>query len=62
MAIPLSREIPGEIVEQPMARMAKLSPTERIGGFKEVDSGFDTDTVKAECARCLRCDVKVEEG
>jgi NADH-quinone oxidoreductase subunit F len=61
-AIPLSQKIPGEIVEQPMTRTAKLSPTERIGGFKEVDSGFDTDTVKAECARCLRCDVSVEEG
>jgi NADH-quinone oxidoreductase subunit F len=61
-AVPLSQEIPGEIVEQPMTRTPKLSPTERIGGFKEVDSGFDTDKVKAECARCLRCDLTVEEG
>ncbi|UCH06555.1 MAG: pyridine nucleotide-disulfide oxidoreductase, partial [Deltaproteobacteria bacterium] len=60
--IPLSQNIPGEIVEQPMARTPKLSATERIGGFKEVDSGFDTDKVKAECARCLRCDLTVEEG
>jgi NADPH-dependent glutamate synthase beta subunit-like oxidoreductase len=61
-AIPLSQSIPGEIVEQPMTSTPKLSPTERIGGFKEIDSGFDMDTVKSECARCLRCDVSVEEG
>jgi NADH-quinone oxidoreductase subunit F len=62
LAIPLNQNIPGEIVQQPMARTLKLSPAERIGGFKEVDSGFDIDAVRAECARCLRCDVKVEEG
>ena len=60
--IPLSQNIPGEIVQQPMAHTPKLSPGERIGSFREVDSGFDTGTVRAECARCLRCDVTVEEG
>jgi NADH-quinone oxidoreductase subunit F len=61
-SIPLSQDIPREIVEQPMAHTPKLSLTERIGGFREVDPGFDTDTVRAECARCLRCDVTVEGG
>jgi NADH-quinone oxidoreductase subunit F len=60
--IPLNQNIPGEIVQQPMARTPKLSSAERIKGFREIDSGFDTDTVRAECARCLRCDVTVEEA
>ena len=60
--ISLTQHIPGEIVTQPMARTPKRSPAERITDFGEVDCGFDTDTVRAECGRCLRCDVTVEEG
>ena len=34
---------------------------ERIKDFTaEVELGFDEKTAKKECARCLRCDVKLD--
>jgi NADH-quinone oxidoreductase subunit F len=58
--IPLTMRIPEEIVEQEMARAPKIAPAQRIRDFKEVEEGFDMETVKRECERCLRCDVKIE--
>jgi NADH-quinone oxidoreductase subunit F len=58
--IALTMRGPEEIVEQEMARAPKITPTQRIRDFREVEEGFDIETVKRECERCLRCDVKVE--
>jgi hypothetical protein len=52
--------VPGEIREQEMERAPKIAPPGRIRDFREVEQGFDVETVKRECARCLRCDVKLE--
>ena len=53
--------VPEEIIEQAMAETPKLDPKERIKDFTaEVELGFDEETAKRECARCLRCDVKLE--
>jgi len=61
--IPLTMKVPGEeIVKQEMAKTPKVSPTERITDFREVELNFDTETIKKECRRCLRCDVKAEEA
>jgi hypothetical protein len=41
-----------------MAEIPKLDPKERIKDFTaEVELGFDEETAKKECGRCLRCDV-----
>jgi len=53
-------KVPEEIVKQDMARVSKVSPRERIKDLREVEIGFDTETVKEECRRCLRCDVTIE--
>jgi NADH-quinone oxidoreductase subunit F len=58
--IVLTMKVPEEIVEQEMARAPKIAPKERIWDFREVEEGFDFETVKRECERCLRCDVKIE--
>ena len=58
--IPLTMKVPGEIVTQKMARTPTVSSKERIKDFREVELGFDTKTIKKECRRCLRCDVRVE--
>ena len=55
----LTMRVPEEIVKQEMERVPKISPQERIKGFREVEMGFDLEAVKRECSRCLRCDVKV---
>jgi len=55
-------KVPGEIVTQKMARTPTVSSKERIKDFREVELGFDTKTIKKECRRCLRCDVRVEGG
>jgi len=57
--ISLTMRVPEEIVKQEMERVPKVSPQERIRDFREVEMGFDLETVKRECGRCLRCDVKV---
>jgi NADH-quinone oxidoreductase subunit F len=56
----VSMKVPGEIVKQDMARSPKVSPRERIKDFREVELGFDSETIKKECRRCLRCDVRVD--
>ena len=53
-------KVPGEIVKQDMAKAPKASPHERIKDFREVELGFDSETIKKECGRCLRCDVRVD--
>jgi NADH-quinone oxidoreductase subunit F len=58
--IPITMRIPAEIIEQKMERVPKIAPQDRIRDFREVEQGFDINTVKRECARCLRCDVKLE--
>jgi NADH-quinone oxidoreductase subunit F len=58
--IPLTMKVPGEIVAQKMARTLTVAPTERIKDFREVELGFDTEAIKEECRRCLRCDVRIE--
>jgi NADH-quinone oxidoreductase subunit F len=56
----ITMRVPEKIVKQEMQRVPKISPQERIKSFKEVEIGFDLETVKRDCDRCLRCDVKVE--
>ncbi|MGD8986458.1 MAG: hypothetical protein PVI53_20705, partial [Desulfobacteraceae bacterium] len=59
--INVTMTVPEEVIEQAMAEMPKLDPKERIKDFAaEVEIGFDEETAKKECARCLRCDVKEE--
>jgi NADH-quinone oxidoreductase subunit F len=59
--INVTMKVPEEVTEQAMAEMPKLDPKERIQEFAaEVETGFDEETAKKECARCLRCDVKLD--
>ncbi len=58
--ISITMKVPEETIKQPMAEMPKLSPEERIKNFMEVELGFDEETAKNECSRCLRCDVMEE--
>jgi NADH-quinone oxidoreductase subunit F len=59
--INVTMTVPEEVIEQPMAEMPKLDPKERIEDFSaEVEIGFDEETARKECARCLRCDVKLD--
>ena len=56
--IQVTMTLPKEIIETPMAEIPKLDPQERIKDFAaEVELGFDEETAKKECGRCLRCDV-----
>jgi NADH-quinone oxidoreductase subunit F len=56
--IKVTMTLPKEVIEQPMAEIPKLDPEERIKDFTaEVELGFDEETAKKECGRCLRCDV-----
>jgi Asp-tRNA(Asn)/Glu-tRNA(Gln) amidotransferase B subunit len=57
--IEVTLEVPEEVVKQARAEMPKLSPEQRIKSFQEVELGFDEETARKECARCLRCDVKI---
>jgi hypothetical protein len=47
------------VVKQLRAEMPKVAPDESIRSFKEVELGFDEETARKECSRCLRCDVKL---
>jgi NADH-quinone oxidoreductase subunit F len=59
--INVTMTVPEEVIEQAMAEMPKLDPKERMKDFAaEVEIGFDEETAKKECARCLRCDVKLD--
>jgi len=55
-------EVDEEIVEQPRAKMEELAPADRCSGFDEVELGFDRDAAMNEARRCIRCDVKIEQG
>ena len=56
--IQVTMTLPKEIIETPMAKIPKLDPKARINDFTaEVELGFDEETAKKECGRCLRCDV-----
>jgi NADH-quinone oxidoreductase subunit F len=56
--IQVTMTLPKEVIEQPMAEIPKLDPKERIKDFTaEVELGFDEETARKECGRCLRCDV-----
>ncbi|MBW1738137.1 MAG: NADH-quinone oxidoreductase subunit NuoF [Deltaproteobacteria bacterium] len=56
----ITMRAPGDIIKQDMASAPKISAEERIKDFREVEHGFDIKSVKGECARCLRCDVKID--
>jgi NADH-quinone oxidoreductase subunit F len=58
--INVTMKVPEEVIKQAAAEMPKLVPEERIKNFMEVELGFDEETAKKECARCLRCDVELE--
>jgi len=56
--IQVTMTLPKEVIETPMAEIPKLDPEERIKDITaEVELGFDEETAKKECGRCLRCDV-----
>jgi NADPH-dependent glutamate synthase beta subunit-like oxidoreductase len=57
--ITVTMMVPEQVVKQARAEMPKLSPEERVKHFKEVELGLDEETARKECARCLRCDVKL---
>jgi NADH-quinone oxidoreductase subunit F len=57
--IEVTMKVPEEVVKQARAEMPKLPPEQRIKNFQEVELGFDEETAKKECTRCLRCDVKL---
>ena len=56
----VTMKVPEEIVWQEMERVPKISPSERIKDWREVERGFDIEAVRKECGRCLRCDVRIE--
>jgi NADH-quinone oxidoreductase subunit F len=58
--INVSMNVPEEVIKQAGAKMPKLPPEDRVKGFREVELGFDEETARNECVRCLRCDVKLE--
>jgi NADH-quinone oxidoreductase subunit F len=56
--IQVTMTLPKEVIAQPMAEIPKLEAQERIKDFTaEVELGFDEETARKECGRCLRCDV-----
>ncbi|MGD2125335.1 MAG: NADH-quinone oxidoreductase subunit NuoF [Desulfobacteraceae bacterium] len=57
--IDVTMKVPEEPIKQPRAEMPKVAPEERIKNFHEVELGFDEETARKECERCLRCDVKL---
>ncbi len=64
---PLSKRIfvPAELNQipenQPQTPMPQLSASHRCDGFFEVELGYGPKQAKAECFRCLRCDIRIEE-
>jgi NADH-quinone oxidoreductase subunit F len=58
--IAITMKVPEDVIKLPKAKMPKVSPEERIKDFSEVELGFDEETARKECERCLRCDVKLE--
>lgn len=58
--INVTMKVPEEVIKQARAEMPKLPAETRTKDFAEVELGFDEETAKRECSRCLRCDVKLE--
>lgn len=59
--INVTMAVPEKVTVQAMEQMPKLAPEERIRNFAaEVELGFAEETARKECARCLRCDVKLD--
>ncbi len=58
--IDVTMKVPEETIKQARALMPKLGADERVKDFREVELGFDEETAKKECGRCLRCDVKLD--
>jgi len=59
-SIYISMRPPGETVGQEMERPQKKLSAERIKDFSEVEFALSHESVKKECGRCLRCDIKVD--
>lgn len=63
--IPKKLHVPADLDQipenQPRTPMPQLSPATRCDGFYEVEIGYEPEQAKAECRRCLRCDIRVEE-
>jgi NADH-quinone oxidoreductase subunit F len=57
--IDITMKVPEQVVRQERAEMPKLTAEERLACFQEVELGYDEETARRECARCLRCDVKL---
>jgi len=55
----VTQAVPEEIIKQPRARMPMVDPKERVKNFVEIELGYDEETARKECSRCLRCDVKL---
>jgi hypothetical protein len=53
-------KVPEQVVRQQRAGMPKMPPEQRIRNSQEVELGYDEETARKECSRCLRCDVKFE--
>jgi NADH-quinone oxidoreductase subunit F len=51
-----------ELSDQRPPSMPCLSPSERKGNFKEVQSGLSERQAIREARRCLRCDLETEDG
>jgi heterodisulfide reductase subunit A-like polyferredoxin len=51
------RERRGEIHPQPRVPMIELPVEKRLGGFAEVEIGYDDARAQAEAARCLACGI-----
>ncbi|HDG98134.1 MAG TPA: NADH-quinone oxidoreductase subunit NuoF [Desulfobacterales bacterium] len=57
--IKITQTVPEQIVKQPRAKMPMVEPDKRVQNFAEIELGYDEETAREECARCLRCDVKL---
>ncbi len=56
----ISMRPPGETIKNPMERPRKRAVAERVKDFSEVEFTFDNESIKKECSRCLRCDIKID--
>jgi len=47
-------------VDRRQPQMPCLGPSERLGGFAEVELGYEESTAREEARRCLRCDARLQ--
>jgi len=45
------------IARQPRVPLPELAVADRVGGFAEVERGYDDESAQAEAARCLACGI-----